>query len=51
VTIVGKASAWQVTNILGTSVEENLHMIADSVSHLVGQGRRSVFDAEHFFAS
>ena len=49
VTIVGKASSWQVTNILGTSVEENLHMIADSVSHLAAQGRRAVFDAEHFF--
>ena len=49
VTIVGKASAWQVTNILGTSVEENLHMVADSVSHLAAQGRRAVFDAEHFF--
>ncbi|MCH7593716.1 MAG: citramalate synthase [Chloroflexi bacterium] len=49
VTIVGKASAWQVRNIIGTSIEENLHMVADSVSHLVAQGRRAVFDAEHFF--
>ena len=49
VTIVGKASAWQVRNVLGTSVEENLHMVADSVSHLVARGRRAVFDAEHFF--
>jgi 2-isopropylmalate synthase len=49
VTIVGKASAWQVTNILSTSVEENLHMIADSVSHLTAHGRTTIYDAEHFF--
>ncbi|MFP6680200.1 MAG: citramalate synthase [Dehalococcoidia bacterium] len=49
VTVVGKASAWQVTEILGTSVEENLHMIADSMSHLTARNRRAVFDAEHFF--
>ncbi|HVS29342.1 MAG TPA: citramalate synthase, partial [Solirubrobacteraceae bacterium] len=29
--------------------EENLRMIADSVAFLVGQGKRVIYDAEHFF--
>ncbi|MSQ08625.1 MAG: citramalate synthase [Dehalococcoidia bacterium] len=49
VTIVGKASEFQVKKVLGTSLEENLAMIADSVTHLKAQGRRVFFDAEHFF--
>ena len=48
-TIVGKASEYQVRVILETSVEENLAMIADSVSYLKARGRRVFYDAEHFF--
>ncbi|MDA1279708.1 MAG: citramalate synthase [Chloroflexi bacterium] len=48
-TLVGKASQYQVTDILETSLEENLAMIADSVRHLKSRGRRVFFDAEHFF--
>jgi 2-isopropylmalate synthase len=48
-TIVGKASEYQVRAVLETSVEENLAMIADSVSYLKSQGRRVFYDAEHFF--
>ncbi len=48
-TIVGKASEYQVTVVLETSVEENLAMIADSVAYLNGHGRRVFYDAEHFF--
>ena len=29
--------------------EENLRMIADSVAFLVGEGKRVIYDAEHFF--
>ena len=48
-TLVGKASDYQVRDVLATSLEENLAMIADSVSYLKSQGRRVMFDAEHFF--
>ena len=49
VTLVGKSSAAQVRDVLGTTEEENLAMIADSIAYLAGQGREVVFDAEHFF--
>jgi 2-isopropylmalate synthase len=49
VTIVGKSSDFHVTRVLGTSLEENLDMIARSVSFLKSQGLEVVFDAEHFF--
>ena len=49
ITLVGKASEMQVTQVLEVSLEENLAMIADSVAHLRGAGRRVFFDAEHFF--
>ncbi len=49
VTLVGKASAMQAERVLETSLEENLHMIADSVSYVLARGRRTFFDAEHFF--
>ncbi|MFA7250411.1 MAG: citramalate synthase [Dehalococcoidia bacterium] len=49
VTLVGKSSSIQAREVLGTSEEENLAMIRDSVGYLVAQGREVVFDAEHFF--
>ena len=49
VTLVGKASAYQVRVALETSREENLAMIRESVSHIREQGREVHFDAEHFF--
>ena len=49
VTLVGKSSALQVREVLETTEEENLAMIADSVRLLVEQGREVIFDAEHFF--
>lgn len=48
-TLVGKSSEYQVRDVLQTSLEENLAMIADSVSYLKLNGRRVFFDAEHFF--
>ena len=48
-TIVGKSSALQVTQVLETTPEENLHMIADSISYLKVKGLTVFFDAEHFF--
>ena len=49
VTIVGKTSAFHVTEVLGVSREENLAMIGDTVRFLVGAGREVFYDAEHFF--
>ena len=49
VTIVGKTSAFHVAEVLGVSREENLAMIADTVSFLTAQEREVFYDAEHFF--
>lgn len=49
VTLVGKAWDAQVQGALRTTLEENLRMVADSVSYCIEQGREVVFDAEHFF--
>jgi 2-isopropylmalate synthase len=49
VTLVGKSSELQVTQVLETSVEENLSMIADSIRYLKAKGLTVFFDAEHFF--
>jgi 2-isopropylmalate synthase len=48
-TIVGKTWTLHVTEILRTTVDENLAMIEDSTRYLVAQGREVVYDAEHFF--
>jgi len=47
--LVGKAWDLQVTQVLETSLEENLRMIRDSVAFFRGRGLRVFFDAEHFF--
>jgi 2-isopropylmalate synthase len=49
VTIVGKASALQVTEVLETTLEENLAMLSDTFRFLKGKGLTVFFDAEHFF--
>jgi 2-isopropylmalate synthase len=49
VTIVGKTWDFHVTNVLGTTLDENLKMIADSLAYCKSQGREVFYDAEHFF--
>jgi 2-isopropylmalate synthase len=49
ITIVGKSSAFQVTEVIHASLDENLLMIAESVRHLRQFGREVIYDAEHFF--
>ena len=49
ITIVGKSSAFQVSEVLRTSLSENLKMISESVAFLKSAGRKVIFDAEHFF--
>src|SRR3954454_16498601 len=49
VCIVGKSWNLHVTEVLGTTLEENLAMIGDSVALLKAEGKEVVYDAEHFF--
>ena len=49
VTFVGKASAFQVREIIETTLEENLAMIRDSIRYVKDLGKTVFFDAEHFF--
>jgi 2-isopropylmalate synthase len=49
VTLVGKTSTLHVTEILRTTLEENLAMIEDSAAFLTANGREVIHDAEHFF--
>ena len=48
-TLVGKASLLHVEKVVRVSREENLAMIGESIGFLVAQGKRALFDAEHFF--
>ncbi|WP_282797138.1 citramalate synthase [Streptomyces sp. CC224B] len=49
VTLVAKAHDRHVELALRTTLDENVEMIRDTVSHLREQGRRVFVDCEHFF--
>ena len=49
VTIFGKSWDFHVTSALGTTLEENVAMIGDSVAYLLKHFEEVIFDAEHFF--
>jgi 2-isopropylmalate synthase len=49
VTLVAKAFDRHVDLALKTSLDENLDMIRDSITHLRQEGQRVFLDAEHFF--
>ncbi|MFD3488311.1 citramalate synthase [Streptomyces sp. NPDC058665] len=49
ITLVAKSHDRHVELALRTTLEENLAMVADTVSHLREQGRRVFVDCEHFF--
>ena len=49
VCVVGKSWGYHVDEALGVPRGENLAMVSESIAHLVAQGRRVFFDAEHFF--
>jgi 2-isopropylmalate synthase len=48
-TLVGKSSVAHVEKVVRVSREENLAMIGESIAFLVSEGKRVLFDAEHFF--
>ncbi len=49
VSIFGKSWTLHVERALAVSRKENLDMIASSIGYLTNQGRRVIYDAEHFF--
>ena len=49
VTIFGKTWDLHVTEVLRTTLPENLRMIRESVRYLKQQGKEVIYDAEHFF--
>jgi len=49
VTIFGKSWDLHVTDVLKATLDVNLELIEDSVRFLISEGRRVIFDAEHFF--
>ncbi|RCJ37388.1 citramalate synthase [Nostoc minutum NIES-26] len=49
VTIFGKSWDLHVTTGLKTTLEENLAMIRDTIEFFCSQGRRVIYDAEHWF--
>jgi 2-isopropylmalate synthase len=48
-TLVGKTWSLHLEKVVRVAPEENLRMIGDSVAFLVREGKRVVYDAEHFF--
>jgi 2-isopropylmalate synthase len=48
-TIVGKSWDFHVTAALGTTLDENLEMISDTIRYLGSRVDEVLFDAEHFF--
>ena len=48
-TVFGKTSILHVTEVLRTTLENNLRMIEQSLAVLHSRGRSVIYDAEHFF--
>jgi 2-isopropylmalate synthase len=48
-TLVGKTWSLHLEKVTHVEPEENLRMIEDSVGFLVREGKRVIYDAEHFF--
>ena len=47
--VFGKSWDLHVTEVLNTTLEENLSMITQSLAYLKARGKEVVYDAEHFF--
>ncbi len=48
-TLVGKTSALHLEKVVRVDRDENLAMIAESIAFLIREGKRVIYDAEHFF--
>ncbi len=49
VALFGKSWDMHVTEIIGTTLKENLNMIYDTIKYLTDKNKKVFFDAEHFF--
>lgn len=49
VSIFGKSWDFQVTDIIRTTLEENIAMIFDTIKYLAEMDKEVIFDAEHFY--
>ncbi len=49
VTMVAKSHDQHVLKALKTTLDENLNMVSDSITHLRNEGQRVFLDLEHFF--
>ena len=49
VAIFGKSWDLHVLQVLGTTLEENLRLVFDTLRFFKDQGKEVIFDAEHFF--
>ena len=49
IVIFGKSWDFHVTDIIRTTLEENLAMIRETLAFFKAQGKEVVYDAEHFF--
>lgn len=49
IAIFGKSWDFHVTDVIKTTLEENLNMIKDTISFFKNHNKEVIFDAEHFF--
>ncbi len=49
IVVFGKSWDFQVTDIIKTSLNENVNMIKDTIEYLCVKGKEVIFDAEHFY--
>jgi len=49
ITIFGKTWDMHITDVIKTTLDENLEMITDSVAYLKSKKKEVFYDAEHFF--
>jgi 2-isopropylmalate synthase len=49
IVIFGKSWDFHVTDVIRTTLEENLRMIEETIAFFVSKGKEVIFDAEHFF--
>jgi 2-isopropylmalate synthase len=48
-TLVGKTWKLHLEKVINTGADENLRLISESVAYMRAQGKRVIYDAEHFF--
>lgn len=49
ITIFGKTWDFHVTDVIRTTLDENIKMVSESIRYLIDQDKEVFFDAEHFF--